>query len=268
VPSTHDDQSTGNVTRLIGHPRWRADFKQLASQAIERARAKLGMDRGEFSLLLTGLLGWDVTEQAVTRWEEGNTPPADVLLAASSAEDAGLIAPPDSLLGRVPPAFAAADLAGYWVSTYKFSHAGRVHYHADVSRLAAESDRHVRAVNHPPEPRTQGRAQGFRNELEGQLFLRHLIGEWRNDSDTRYFGAFQLAVLPGETVMAGYYTGLATDIKVSNSVWKWARVAGVAPPDDDLPAVILREPRDLYEMVKKKNANDSPLTWGDIREDG
>lgn len=264
MPTSHD----GNVTALSGHPRWKADFKELASRSLERARTKLGMSRADFALLLTGLLGWDVTEQAVTRWEEGSTPPGDVLLAASSVEDAGLIAPPDALLGRVPPAFSAADLAGYWVSSYKFAHGGRTHYHADVACIVAESDRHVRGVNHPPEPRTQGRVQGFRNALEGQLFLRHLIGEWRNDSDTRYFGALHLAVWPGETVMAGYYTGLSTDIKVSNSVWKWVRVAGAAPPVEDLPAVVLREPRDLYELVKKQKANDAPLGWGDIREDG
>ena len=70
-------------------------------------------------------------------------------------------------------------------------------------------------MNHPPEPRSEGRGTPFRNEIDAALAGRHLIGEWRNTSDTRYYGTLQLAVLPGETVMEGYYTGVGSDIEVS-----------------------------------------------------
>jgi hypothetical protein len=267
VASSRDGQGAGGgVAHLSGHPRWRADFKQLACQGLARARGKLGMERGDFAMMLTGLVGWDVTESHITSWEGGTAPPSDVLLAAASAENGSLIVPPDSLLGRVPPAFAAQDLVGYWVSSYKFTHAGKIHYHADVSYITAESDRHVQGVNHPPEPRTQGRSQGFRNAIEATLCLRHLIGQWRNDSDRRYFGAFQLAVWPGETVMVGYYTGLASDVKVSNSVWKWVRITSEGTSTEDLSEVVLKEPAVIYGLVKKQTQNDPPLTWGDIRE--
>ena len=52
------------------------------------------------------------------------------------------------------------------------------------------------AANDSPQPRTEGRSAPFRNAIEAQLAGRHLIGTWRNGSDTRYFGTMQLAVLP------------------------------------------------------------------------
>jgi hypothetical protein len=45
--------------------------------------------------------------------------------------------------------------------------------------------------------------------IEARLVGRHLVGHWRNDSDARYFGAVQLAALPGENVLAGQYTSQA-----------------------------------------------------------
>jgi hypothetical protein len=65
--------------------------------------------------------------------------------------------------------------------------------------------------------------------------------------------------------MTGYYTGLATDIKVSNSVWKWVRISSEDSPED-ISGVVLKEPAAIYALVKKQNANDPPPTWGDIRE--
>ena len=58
----------------------------------------------------------------------------------------------------------------------------------------------------------------FRNEIDAELAGRHLIGEWRNTSDTRYYGTMQLAVLPGEIVMEGYYAGVGSDVEVSTGL--------------------------------------------------
>lgn len=80
------------------------------------------------------------------------------------------------------------------------------------------------ARNYPPDPRTEDHPLSFRNEIEAQLVNRHLIGYWKNVSDTRYFGSIHLAVLPGEVVMEGYYTGLGSDIQVDAMRWKWVRV--------------------------------------------
>ena len=166
------------------------------------------------------------------------------------------------LLDSVPHSFHADALAGPWITAYQFAHAGGARYHADVAHILAEGEREVRAVNHPPEPRTQGRVSPFRNEIEGRLFGRHLIGTWRNTSDTRYYGSLHLAVLPGETVMDGHYTGLASDISVSAEHWRWVRLN-----PEGLAAVTLREPSAVYELVMTRTQDDPPLSAADIGEE-
>ena len=168
------------------------------------------------------------------------------------------------LLGAVPQGFHAVTLEGPWLTCYEFTHAGEVRYHADVSTITAPSSAEIRARNYPPEPRTEGRAVAFRNEIEARLASRHLIGHWRNTSDTRYFGMLHLAVLPGETGMEGYYTGLASDIAVSTGQWKWVRIA----PADGLAAIALKDPRALWELAAAHERDGMPLTLDDIREEG
>ena len=204
---------------------------------------------------------WAVRPESVRNWEGGANPPGDVLWI-SLAATGGVPSADAGLLDPVPHAFPASALAGPWVTAYQFGHAGTPHYHADVAHVAAEGDREIRAVNHPPDPRTQGRASPFRNEIEARLFGRHLIGTWRNVSDTRYYGSLHLAVLPGETVMDGHYTGLASDISVSVDHWRWVRLG-----PGDLTAVRLREPAAVYELVMSRTQDDPPLTAADIGED-
>jgi hypothetical protein len=171
----------------------------------------------------------------------------------------------ESVLASVPHGFRAEALAGYWVTAYQFHSGGQDRtpmHHADIARIAASDDRRITAVNHPPQPRTEGRAVPFRNEITAELAGRHLVGTWRNTSDTRYFGAVHLAVLPGETLMDGYYTGVGSDIAVSVDRWRWARL------DGDEPAEIrLRDPAAVYELVMTRTQYDAPLTTADIRED-
>jgi DNA-binding transcriptional regulator YiaG len=239
----------------------RVGYKRFASARVATARRRLGMTPAEFAEYLSGELGWQVTAEAVGYWENTDAPPSEVYLAADAA--GGLPSgPPLPLLDSVPHGLPAAAIAGPWVTAYQFGHAGTPHYHADVAHVAAEGDREIRVVNHPPEPRTQGRASPFRNEIEGRLFGRHVIGTWRNVSDTRYYGSLHLAVLPGETVMDGHYTGLASDISVSVDHWRWVRLG-----PGDLSAVRLREPTAIYELVMSRTQDDPPLTAADIGED-
>jgi hypothetical protein len=81
-------------------------------------------------------------------------------------------------------------------------------------------------------------------------------------SDTRYFGSLRLAVLPGETVMDGHYTGLASDIEVSAEHWRWVRLQ-----PGDLTGAALREPSAIYELVMTRTQDDPPLTAADIGEE-
>jgi hypothetical protein len=219
------------------------------------------MTDAEYADYLTRLVGWVVRPESVRNWEGGANPPGDVLWISLAAT--GGVPPADAgLLDPVPQAFPAATLAGPWVTAYRFTHAGVPHYHADVAHVTAEGERLIRAVNHPPDPRTQGRASPFRNEIEGRLFGRHLLGTWRNVSDHRYYGALQLAVLPGETIMDGCYAGVASDIAVSFERWRWVRL-----DDADFAGTALGQPSAVYEIVMSRTQDDPPLTVDDIRED-
>jgi hypothetical protein len=240
----------------------RPDYSRIACGQVAAARHKLGLDRGDFARYIRDLTGWDMLPEGIEAWEDDVVPPGDVVLACSAATQ-GM---PDftlPLLAAVPSAFPAAALAGPWVTSYEFSHAGKPHYHADIAWISAESESRIRALNHPPEPRSQGRWQAFRNEIEAQLAGRHLVGEWQNTSDTRYCGALQLAVLPGETVMQGHYTGVGSDIEVSQGFWKWVRLK----PDAGLAGIILREPAKLHDLVMSHSQYDVPLTLADVREE-
>lgn len=173
----------------------------------------------------------------------------------------GVIVRDPALLDTIPPAFPASALAGHWLTAYRFS--GGQH-HADVATITATAHDHIGAVNFPPEPRTEGRSVPFRNEIEAKIASRHVTGHWRNLSDTRYFGAVHLAVQPGETIMAGYYTGLATDIEVSCEAWRWVRLDTAG---GNVTEVTLREPGELYALAVSRSAHDPLITVADIGED-
>jgi transcriptional regulator with XRE-family HTH domain len=239
------------------------DFRGVASAQLRGAREKLGVEQEEFAELLSDMTGWDVDPDLIGPWEQGRgIPAADVLLAARHLAGDEAAEPSGILLGTVPHGFPAQALAGYWVTCFDFAHAGVRRYHADVALIRAESDRCVRVTNHSPAPRTEGRASPFLNEIEAQLASRHLVGCWRNTSDLRYFGSLHLAVLPGETIMDGYYTGFASDIQVSEGNWKWVRL-----DTESTPQGILREPAVLHGLIAERSQNDPPLTLSDVRED-
>jgi hypothetical protein len=112
----------------------------------------------------------------------------------------------------------------------------------------------------PAPPRTGGRrAPGAVPQRDrGQLAGRHLVGHWRNDSDARYFGAVQLAALPGENVLVGRYTGYASDIEVSRGRWTWVRLEPASLDSVDLGRVTLRDPEDLAELLDAHSQPYSP----------
>jgi hypothetical protein len=99
----------------------------------------------------------------------------------------------------------------------------------------------------------------FRNQITARLHNRHLIGQWKNNSDTRYFGGLQLAVLPGETVMDGYYSGYGSDMEVSVGRWKWVRLQPASLAGVDLDRVTLREPHALHKLVEDHSQYDATL---------
>lgn len=169
-----------------------------------------------------------------------------------------------SLLNSVPHSLSANTLQGAWLTSFCFAHDQASQCHADVTHIAAQSDYLVSAANYPPLPRSEGRSSPFRNKIEARLANRHIVGDWKNVNDARYFGSLHLAILPGETVIEGYYTGFASDVQVSYSYWRWVRIESESVADVDLSAVELRAPTELYETVQGHSRNDAPIILADI----
>jgi hypothetical protein len=239
------------------------DYIRLACGQVAAARREVGMDREAFARHINDLTGWDELPETIEAWEDDTPPPGDVVTACLDITR-GMPAAPSSLLAAVPPAFPAGALAGPWVTCYQFDHGGKPHHHADIAVITAESGSRIRAVNHPPEPRSEGRARPFRNEIAATLVGRHLVGEWINTSDRRYYGSVQLAVHSGEAGMDGIYAGVGSDVEVSEGDWKWVRIE--APPGAELAGIVLRDPVALYELVMARSCNDAPLALDDVRE--
>src|SRR5215216_6711140 len=158
--------------------------------------------------------------------------------------------------GRCRPASPPRSSRAPGVTSYRFSEPPK--RHVDVAHLVADGDRTLRATNYPPAPRTEGHPVPFRNVIEARLVGRHLVGHWRNDSDARYFGAVQLAALPGENVLVGHYTGYASDIEVSRGRWTWVRLEPASLAGVDLGRATLRDPQDLAELVDAHSKPYSP----------
>jgi hypothetical protein len=103
--------------------------------------------------------------------------------------------------------------------------------------------------------------------IEARLVGRHLVGQWRNDSDARYFGAVQLAALPGENVLVGQYTGFGSDIAVSWGRWTWVRLDPASLVGVDLGQRTLRDPQELAELLDGAGPYDPPLPLAAIVEE-
>ena len=240
------------------------DYDRQACAQVTAARLKLGMDYEDFAGVILQETGRDMLPEGIKAWEDGTRPPSDVVMACLRLSH-GVPALDSPLLAEVPPAFPAAELAGPWVTVYQFPSMGTVRHHVDIAHITAESDSRIRAVNYPPEPRSEGRAVAFRNEIAADLRWRHLVGTYLNVSDRRYFGTVQLAVHSGEAVMEGKFSGVGSDVEVSDGDWKWVRLD--TGPDAGLADIRLRDPVDLYGLVMNRTRNDAPLTLADIREE-
>lgn len=255
------------VVDLRTRPGYQPDVATLARRRLLAARRALELPAADFAAALTSLVGWPVSGEAVEAWETDSVPPGDVLVAADTLTPAGqqphgeLIG---GVLGKIPQSFSPDALCGAWVTCFRFGPGAARKAHVDIAQISMGSDRLLAITNHPPAPRSEGRAVPFRNELEAQMANRHLVGHWKNSNDTRYFGTFQLAVLPGETVMDGFYTGFGSDVEVSTGPWKWVRLDPDSLTGVDLAAVRLQDPSVLGEHIETHSQYDAPLTLGDI----
>jgi hypothetical protein len=168
-----------------------------------------------------------------------------------------------SPLESIHSAFPVGKLQGSWVTSFTFDSSK---YHADIMKVRVESDR-FRAENYALSPRTDGHdSSPYRHVIVAELVNRHLVGQWRNISDLRYFGSIQLAVLTGEKVMNGYYTSFSNDLEVGTGAWRWARLdesIGKA----DIRGVRLRSPSEIYALLDKYSELGRTLALRDVVED-
>lgn len=186
-----------------------------------------GLPQGYHCVVLEQMFaGWTVKDLFTS------TPPRQPV-----ATETGLLAPIPSLLNLT-------HLAGLWATTFVFDDT----HHADLTTVIVGKSA-VTATNSPPEPRTEGHAVGFHNDLSLSVAGRHLIGTWRNSSDSYYYGAVHLAVLPSETVMDGYYTSLLSDTRVVANRWRWVRVDPQSTLGVDLTTTVLGDPAELYDIL-------------------
>lgn len=254
---------TDRVVDLRTRSQHRPDFAALARRRISAARQTLGLSTAEFAQILTDLVGWPVSATALEAWEDKTSPPGEVLVAVDTLTDG--TGPALSVLNSVRPSFSAQTLSGAWATCFRFGTGPGRKSHVDIAQIS-EAGGLLAITNSPPMPRSEGRASPFRNDLDAQLVNRHLVGRWKNCSDARYFGTFHLAVLPGETVMAGYYTGFGSDVEVSTGPWKWVRLDEDSLAGSDLAAARLRDPTGLGDLIESHSQYAAPLTFADITE--
>lgn len=175
------------------------------------------------------------------------------LFACASLRQHGGAEP--ALLSSIPSPLNLDHLAGLWATTYVFD---GIH-HVDLTTVISTKDR-MTARNSPPAPRTQGHAVGFHNDLSLSLAGRHLIGTWRNSSDSYYYGAVHLAVLPSETMMDGYYTAVLNDTHVVANPWRWVRVDPQSTIGVDLTTAMLGDPTDLHGILSAHKPSAPPIS--------
>jgi len=245
---------------------FRAEYVRAASQLAPEL-SDTAPSRAQYYRWLTGQLKGGIPYPDACRVLEDMFPPwtANDLFGPPQTEEATAQVFAGSLLASIPESFSAKVLEDSWVTCYQFSQPPKLH--VDIAHITVESERRIRAKNYPPEPHTEGHAVAFRNEIDARLIARHLIGHWKNSSDTRYFGSLHLAVLPGEIVMEGYYTGYSSDIEVAIGRWKWIRLDPASLSGIDLSKVILREPRVLYERMESYTQYDAPLSLDAVVEE-
>lgn len=193
---------------------------------------------------------------------ETNLRAPDYLVQVKEELDAA--APVEALLASTPAAFSAKKLEGFWATSYEFVSDDQTMYHADIAEISAESGRWLLATNSEPAPRTEKHHKPFRNDIDAQLVRRHVIGHWKNTDDTSYFGAIHLAVLPGDDVMDGYYTAFASDGGTGAKPWRWVRIDKATMEGKDLPALELRDPKQINELLRNHSRHDGCIELDDL----
>lgn len=166
----------------------------------------------------------------------------------------------DDVLSTVAPGVDPSLLSGLWVTGYLISGG---HRHVDLSTVTVTGPR-LRSCNYPPAPRFEGHSSGHETDITARLYGRHVMGHFRNRNDRYFFGSLHLAVLPGEVILDGYYTGFLNDTMVLVEPWRWVLVEPGSTAGIDLTNVALGEPGEIYDMLFARTPFDGPIPLGDV----
>lgn len=166
------------------------------------------------------------------------------------------------LLSTMPSQFPAGTLAGMWANCFTF---GR-RCHAEIAEVVALDDRRVRITTGPIPPRTEAHEPPFSNVIIAEVVNRHLIGQWKNVSDARYFGSLHLAVLTGEKVMEGRYTSFTSDLVVGAGGWKWVHLEPESLRAVEWGGIRLRDPREVHATLDRHGNSRLSLPLTDVVE--
>ncbi|OBK11263.1 hypothetical protein [Mycobacterium sp. 1245852.3] len=170
------------------------------------------------------------------------------------------VAVDDDVLAGIGPGLEPGLLAGVWATGYLITGGYR---HVDLSTVTVRGARIV-SRNYPPSPRFEGHPAGHESDVTARLFGRHLMGHFRNHNDRYFFGSLHLVLLPGETILDGYYTGFLNDAVVVAQPWRWVRVDPRSVEGVDLGAVTLGDPGAVYDTLAGRNKLDGPLALSDV----
>lgn len=215
---------------------------------------------GSCRVLEKMFLGWNVAD-LFKQWESSEIPEPP-----SRARDMKRW-PVGHLLSQVPSNINVETLNGFWVTVYRFHEFGRINHHADISHVTSRSFQEATITNYTPVPRSEGHAPGFCNIIEVQLLNRHMLGFWKNVNDNYYFGSLHLAILPGENVIEGYYTGFTNDMDVVTERWKWVRLDPASLQGVNLEKLSLQEPSVVYSLVESHLHVDGPIKLAAVTEE-
>jgi len=207
------------------------------------------LPRGHHCAVLERMFpGW-TAEQLFSHGEHHNVPKSN-----ANADD--------DVLGSIAAGLEPALLAGLWVTGYLIKGG---HHHVDLSTVTATGSG-IKSRNHPPAPRFEDHASGHETDVTARLYGRHLMGHFRNTNDRYFYGSVHLAVLPGEIILDGYYTGFLNDTEVVCYPWRWVRVDPRSAAGIDLTLVTLGEPGPVYEAIASRTQFDGPIPLAQVIE--
>lgn len=227
-----------HVTHIGSRAAYQPDFGGLAGAQVRAAREKLGLTHETFAAMLCRLVGWQVMPDVVERWEEGATPPGDVVLAAAVAADERYGLDREEAMGTgggpwIPladPESAHGPLTGVWKSTYRFVSSGR-------GGQEFASEHYVVLIQYGNRIQVRSLPDSAPSLVKMELTVNGQVatGTWAEQTDPGdyyagavYYGAIQMLLTATSDRLSGSWVGFGRDFDVNHGPWTLKLVANSA----------------------------------------